>query len=107
MAAEYTVAAVAAPIVVLLVEAAVLRTGLLRERRFWITVAVMLAFQVPFGEWLTKPSGTVVHYNDQAICGLRVPWNIPIEDFGFGFALVTATLLMWRWHTQRVERSGD
>jgi hypothetical protein len=27
--------------------------------------------------------------------GLRFPWDIPIEDFLFGFALVTATLLLW------------
>jgi hypothetical protein len=28
--------------------------------------------------------------------GIRVPWDIPIEDYGFGFAMVTLTLLVWR-----------
>jgi hypothetical protein len=42
-----------------------------------------------------------VIYNPEAIVGLRAPWDIPIEDFGFGFGLVTLTILLWRWWLDR------
>ena len=34
-------------------------------------------------------------YDDQQTTGVRFPFDIPIEDFLFGFALVTAVLLLW------------
>jgi lycopene cyclase domain-containing protein len=37
----------------------------------------------------------VVIYNSRHITGLRFPFDIPVEDFLFGFALVTAVLLGW------------
>ncbi len=96
---EYTVAAVAAPILVGVLELLVLRTGLFRQSRYWITVAITLAFQVPVDGWLTHAGRPIVHYNPAAVSGIRLPWNIPLEDFGFGFALVTLTLLLWRRQT--------
>jgi lycopene cyclase domain-containing protein len=97
MAAEYTIAAVAVPAAVVALEVAVLRTGLLRQARYWATIAIVLAFQVPVDGWLTRRSAPVVSYSEAATSGLRMPWNIPVEDFGFGFALVTLTLLLWQW----------
>ncbi|WP_212831526.1 lycopene cyclase domain-containing protein [Catellatospora sp. TT07R-123] len=95
MGGEYTVAAVAASVAVVALELGVLRTGLLRSVRYWVTLAIAFAFQVPVDGWLTRPDATVVHYDDAAISGLRAPWHIPVEDYGFGFALVTLTLLLW------------
>ncbi|MDI1462962.1 lycopene cyclase domain-containing protein [Catellatospora sp. KI3] len=95
MGGEYTVAAIAAPLAVVALELWVLRTGLLRSARYWLTMAIAFAFQVPVDGWLTRPDATVVHYDDAAISGLRVPWHIPVEDYGFGFALMTLTLLLW------------
>jgi lycopene cyclase domain-containing protein len=102
---EYTVLALAAPVVVVALELLVLRTGLLRQPRYWITMGILLAFQVPVDGWLTKPVGTVVHYDGVYYAGIRAPWNIPVEDFGFGFAMLTLTLLMWRWWQQRDQRT--
>jgi lycopene cyclase domain-containing protein len=106
MAAEYTVTAIAVPIAVIVLEVAVLRTGLLRRGRFWATVALVLAFQVPVDGLLTRGPVPVVSYRDAATSGVRVGWNMPIEDLGFGFALVALTLLLWSWH-QRRGRSSD
>ena len=39
---------------------------------------------------------------DRQITGLRFPLDIPVEDFLFGFALVTAVLLLWE--RQRARR---
>lgn len=103
MAAEYTAAAIAAPMAVVAGELLVLRTGLLREARYWMTVAIALAFQVPVDGYLTRGGQPIVFYNDAATSGIRFPWNIPIEDFGFGFALVTLTLLVWRRHARSAQ----
>jgi lycopene cyclase domain-containing protein len=96
VAAEYTIAAVAAPAAVAALELLVLRTGLFREGRYWITTAIALAFQVPVDGYLTRPGHPIVSYSAAATCGIRFPWRIPIEDFGFGIAMVTLTLLLWR-----------
>jgi lycopene cyclase domain-containing protein len=95
---EYTVAAMAAPAVVVAAECLVLRTGLFRDARYWFTLAIALAFQVPVDGLLTRSGRSIVVYDNAATSGIRFPWNIPIEDFGFGFALISLTLMLWlRW----------
>ena len=106
MRGEYTIAAAAAPIAVLVLELAVLRTGLLRRPRFWAALALVLAFQVPVDGWLTWHRAPVVSYSAAAVSGLRAPWDIPVEDFGFGFALAALTLLLWEWNRRRDERAA-
>ncbi|MBV1850132.1 lycopene cyclase domain-containing protein [Catellatospora tritici] len=108
MGGEYTVAAIVAPLAVVALELGVLRTGLLRSPRYWITLAIAFAFQVPVDGWLTRRDATVVHYGDAAVSGLRAPWHIPVEDYGFGFALVTLSLSLWLWlRPARAERGAD
>jgi lycopene cyclase domain-containing protein len=91
----YTLPAVLAVGVVVAWEVAVLRTGLLRRPRYWISIAIVLFFQVLVDGWLTKLSAPIVLYNEQHSSGLRFPFDIPVEDFLFGWALVTAVLLLW------------
>jgi lycopene cyclase domain-containing protein len=98
---EYTLTAIAAPLAVVAVELLVLRTGLFRDGRYWASLAIAFAFQVPVDGWLTRAGRPVVQYSAQATSGLRFPWDIPVEDFGFGFAIITATVVLWRWHGQR------
>jgi lycopene cyclase domain-containing protein len=95
MVEEYLVAACAAVLLVVVLEVRVLRTGLFRRPAYWVTMAIVLAFQVPVDGWLTKLEAPVVVYADWAISGVRVPWDIPVEDFLYGFAMVTAVLLLW------------
>src|SRR5512144_1863987 len=83
MPGEYTLAAAAAPLSVVALELFVFRTGLLREVRFWVTIAIVLAFQIVVDGWLTRTDATIVHYRPDATTGLRWPWDIPVEDFGF------------------------
>ncbi|MFI6999262.1 lycopene cyclase domain-containing protein [Nocardia sp. NPDC050175] len=97
----YTVPAVAAVAGVCLLELSVLRTGLLRRPAYWLSMIIVLGFQIPVDGWLTRPEAQIVRYNPDHILGLRFPWNIPIEDFLFGFALVTAVLLGWERARQR------
>jgi len=97
---EYTIAAIAAPVAVVALELAALRTGLLRRVRFWAAIALVLAFQVLVDGWLTTE---VVFYDDRFTSGVRFPFNIPVEDFGFGFALAALSVLLWEWHRRREE----
>ena len=95
MTGAYTIGAVCAPAAVVAVELAALRTGILRRSRFWVTIAITLAFQVAVDGWLTKLSAPIVLYRSAAISGVRWPWDIPVEDFGFAFAMITLTLALW------------
>ncbi|MBW4718186.1 lycopene cyclase domain-containing protein [Saccharothrix obliqua] len=95
MGREYLVAAVASVVLVVGFEVAVLRSGVLRRPAYWLTMAIVLAFQVPVDGWLTKPGAPVVRYAEWAISGVRIPWDIPVEDFLFGFSMVTLTLALW------------
>ena len=92
---EYTVAAVVAALAVIALEVAVLRTGLFRQRAYWCSMAIVLGFQVLVDGWLTKRSAPIVLYADDHTTGLRAPWDIPVEDFVYGFALLTLVLLLW------------
>jgi lycopene cyclase domain-containing protein len=91
----YTVPAVASVAVVCAAELTVLRTGLFRRPAYWVAMAIVLAFQIPVDGWLTKLSAPIVLYRPAAISGARWPWNIPVEDFGFAFAMIALTLALW------------
>ncbi len=92
----------------------VLRTGLLRDRRFWITMAIVGSFQVLVDGWLTcRP---VVTYDERQFSGIRfgcpdVAWfsagGMPLEDVLFGFAMVTQGLMWWVWWGRRLGADVD
>ena len=92
---EYTVEAVVLAAAVVALELGWLRTGIFRRRTYWISMAIVVFFQSLVDGWLTKLSAPIVLYSPAAISGLRAPWDIPVEDFLFGFTMVTATLLGW------------
>ena len=92
---EYTVAAVLSVLIVVALEVFVLRAGLFRRPAYWVTVAIVGAFQVPVDGWLTKLTAPIVTYSPAHNVGWRFPWDIPVEDFLFGFSLVTFTLSLW------------
>ncbi|OBI23079.1 lycopene cyclase [Mycobacterium sp. E2327] len=98
----YTVPAVAAVLVVVALELALLHTGLFRRPAYWLSMVIVLGFQVPVDGWLTKRTAPIVVYNERQTGGVRFPFDIPVEDFLFGFALVTAVLLLWE--RQRASR---
>lgn len=91
----YTLPAVLAVLAVVALELAVLHTGLFRRPAYWISMVIVLGFQIPVDGWLTKLSAPIVLYDERHSTGIRFPWDIPVEDFLFGFALLTAVLLLW------------
>jgi lycopene cyclase domain-containing protein len=91
----YTVPAVVAVVVVIALEFTVLRTGLFRRAAYWVSMVIVVGFQIPVDGWLTKLSAPIVIYDDAHTSGVRFPFDIPVEDFLFGWAMVTAVLLLW------------
>lgn len=91
----YTAPAVVAVLVVIALELWVLRTGLFRQPVYWISMVIVVGFQIPVDGWLTKLSAPIVIYDEDHTSGIRFPFDIPIEDFLFGWAMVTAVLLLW------------
>ena len=97
----YTLPAVVAVTVVVALELAVFHTGLFRRPAYWLSMLIVVGFQIPVDGWLTKLSSPVVIYQEKQTSGLRFPFDIPVEDFLFGFALVTAVLLLWERQRER------
>ena len=97
----YTLPAVAAVTVVVALELAVFHTGLFRRPAYWLSMLIVVGFQIPVDGWLTKLSSPIVIYQQKQTSGLRFPFDIPVEDFLFGFALVTAVLLLWERQRER------
>ncbi|BBZ38350.1 lycopene cyclase domain-containing protein [Mycobacterium conspicuum] len=91
----YTLPAIVAVLAVCALELALLHTGLFRRPAYWLSMLIVLGFQVPVDGWLTKRHAAIVIYRESQTSGVRFPFDIPVEDFLFGFALVTAVLLLW------------
>ena len=89
---SYTVAAGLAVLGALALDLLVLRTRLVAGRVFWTTYAIVLASQLVANGVLTGRQ--VVRYDPHAILGLRLAYA-PVEDLGFGYALVLVTLSVW------------
>jgi lycopene cyclase domain-containing protein len=92
---EYTVLAVLAVVAVVALELRVLHTGLLGTRAYWIAIAICYGFMIAVNGWLTKLTAPIVLYDLDATTGWRFPWDIPVEDYLFGYALLTLAMLLW------------
>jgi lycopene cyclase domain-containing protein len=101
----YSLPAVLAVVVVCVLEFTVLRTGLFRRVAYWISMVIVLGFQIPVDGWLTKLSDPIVIYDERHTAGVRFPFDIPVEDFLFGWAIVTAVLLLWERRRLRDRRT--
>jgi lycopene cyclase domain-containing protein len=99
---EYTVLTAIAVVAVIVAELVYFKSGIFRTAQYWWSMVIIFAFQIPVDGWLTKLSAPIVIYNPEEILGPRTPWDIPIEDFGFGFSMVTLAILLWRrWLNRR------
>lgn len=92
---EYTTVALVAVLAVLTLEHFVLRTGLLKTRVYWLSMAICYGFMIAVNGWLTKLSAPIVQYDETETTGWRFPWDIPAEDYLFGFVLLTLAMLLW------------
>ena len=98
---EYTVLTVLSVLAVVALELFWFRTGIFTTVQYWAAMGIVFAFQILVDGWLTKLSDPIVIYDSSQMLGLRAPWDIPIEDFGFGFTMVTLAIVLWRRYLDR------
>lgn len=102
----YTMLAALGLVASIIIDLTVLRTQLVRRRVFWMSYAIIVFFQLITNAMFTGPG--IVRYDGEAILGGDSPTSgpppfigdgrlafAPIEDLGFGFALVLLTLSCW------------
>lgn len=99
----YTVAALLGVLATIGLDLVVLRTRVLARKAFWVSYAIVLAFQLITNGILIGRG--IVFYASDAVLGTgshtppflgegRVAYA-PVEDLLFGFALVVQTLSWW------------
>ena len=96
----YPATALAAATAVLVIELAFWRTGLLRQRSYWLSMSIVFGFMILVDGWLTKRSAPIVIYNPSDVSGWRPVWDILAEEYVYALALLTSVILVW-------ERLGD
>lgn len=81
----------------------ILKTRLVYNKKFWIFWAVMFVLMFIVNGFLTwRP---VVIYGEGFYLGIRL-FTIPIEDFLFGFSLITSNIVLWEFYTQKKENKN-
>lgn len=88
----YTWASVVAVLLAVTTDLWLTRTRLLTSKLFWASWGIVVFFQLIVNGVLTGLG--IVQYDPRVILGVRLAYA-PVEDLGFGFALVTLTLCGW------------
>ena len=94
---EYTILSACAVIVTILVDMC-MPVKILRRKEFYFFLAVILSFKLLLNGYLT--GANIVNYRDTFYLGLRIG-SIPLEDFLFGFSMVTLTIIFWEFFKTR------
>lgn len=103
----YTAIAVVAVLAAVALDRWGARTRLTTTRDWWVSYAIIVFFQLLTNGWLT--GRRIVRYDPHTIIGnQQVPFvgagrlvYAPVEDLGFGFALVLLTCVAWTWLGRR------
>jgi len=99
---EYTLLALASVAVVTAADR-FLNVRLLVRKDFWIFTVVMSGCMLLTNGYLTwRP---VVLYGEAFFMTLRLG-TIPIEDFFYGFSLVSLTIILWEYFKQKEREKG-
>jgi lycopene cyclase domain-containing protein len=99
----YTAIAVTAALAAVALDRWAARTRLTASGTWWAAYGIIVFFQLLTNGWLT--GRRIVRYDPDAILGSdRVTFigdgrilYAPVEDLGFGFALVLISCVVWVW----------
>lgn len=94
---EYTVIAVIFIFVAIFVDN-ILHVHILRQKKYYLFLFIILLFKIFINGYLT--GYPIVIYNENVFWGVRL-MTIPLEDFLFGFSMVTMTIIFWEYFKQR------
>ncbi|MFH1363380.1 MAG: lycopene cyclase domain-containing protein [Candidatus Omnitrophota bacterium] len=66
---------------------------LLRRKDYYFFLVIIFGFKLLVNGYLTSK---IVIYNPRFFLGLRL-FTIPLEDFLFGFSMITIALVIWEY----------
>ncbi len=103
----YTAIAVVAVLAAVVLDRWGARTRLTTSPTWWAAYGIIVFFQLLTNGWLT--GRRIVQYHPDAIIGsdrVTIAGDgrllfAPVEDLGFGFALVLTTTVVWVWLGRR------
>jgi lycopene cyclase domain-containing protein len=76
----------------------ILKTKLILTKKFWIFWMVMAMLILIVNGYLTwRP---IVTYGEEFYSGFRL-FTIPLEDFLFGFSLITLNIVIWEYYNKK------
>jgi len=90
---EYTLLGVISVIFTVLIDR-LTKVNILKKRGFYLFLLVILGFKFLVNGYLTQTN--IVMYNPEYFLGLRLG-SIPLEDFLFGFSLVSLAIIFWEF----------
>ena len=71
---------------------------LLRKKEFYLFIGIILFFKFLVNGFLTGEN--IVIYNPNFFMGIRIG-SIPLEDFLFGFSMVTMTIIFYEYFKKK------
>ncbi len=71
---------------------------ILKRGEFYILLLIIFLFKLLVNDYLTGTE--IVLYNPAFFLGLRIG-SIPVEDFLFGFSMVTQSVIFWEYFLKR------
>ncbi|MEI6832080.1 MAG: lycopene cyclase domain-containing protein [Candidatus Omnitrophota bacterium] len=90
---EYTILGIVAVLLTVYLDKAS-HINLLKKKGYYVFILVILFFKMLVNGYLTGKQ--IVMYRPQFFLGLRIG-SIPLEDFLFGFSMVTLTIIFWEY----------
>lgn len=100
---EYTLISLGSIVITLFLEK-LLKTGLFRKVEYYIYLIFIMAAELIVNGAITSKG--IVKYNLDFYLGFRIG-TIPLEDFFFGFSMVTATIIFWEFFKRRFKTEGN
>lgn len=97
MSKEYTVLAVISTVITVVLHR-LFKARLFRRFEFWAFWMVILFFKALMNGVLTGKN--IVQYDSRFYLGIRIG-TIPVEDFLFGFSMVTLTIILWEYQKRK------
>jgi lycopene cyclase domain-containing protein len=94
---EYTILAFFSVFVTIAIDK-ISKINILRKPLFYIFLLIILGFKILVNGYLTAAG--IVMYNPAFFMGFRVN-SMPLEDFFFGFSMVTLSVVFWEYFLKR------
>jgi lycopene cyclase domain-containing protein len=94
---EYTILAVLSVFITVILDR-ISGIRILKRGEFYILLVIILFFKFLVNGYLTATK--IVMYNPAFFLGFRIG-SIPIEDFLFGFSMVTQSIIFWEYFLKR------